>query len=310
MNTELVGPRVFAGAWRRIGAFVIDGFLLGLLAICTGYFFFDSLVHLGAWGRLLGFVVALAYFGTLNSRVGNGQTLGKRILNIKVVGADGRALPPHKTALRFAVMGTPWFLNGAWFSAGVLMSPLIYPLAMAVFGLGFAIVYLFLFNRPTRRSLHDLAVDSYVVPSESTSAIAASPIRRVHAVVAAVLLAIAGAVPVFTTRLAEREPFAALLEVYRVVNAEPGVIYAQVNRGWLSNSGGETTYLHVATYLDEPRVDDAAMAARVARRSIQADPSAMKLDLVQVTLLYGYDIGLASAQRSHAFAQSPAEWVK
>jgi uncharacterized RDD family membrane protein YckC len=310
MNTELTGAPAFAGAWRRIGAFVIDGFLLGLLAICAGYFFFDFLVDIGRWGRLLGFVVALAYFGTLNSRIGNGQTLGKRILNIKVVGADGLALPPQKTALRFAVMGTPWFLNGAWFSAGVLMSPLIYPLAIAVFGLGLAIIYLFLFNRPTRRSLHDLAVDSYVVRSESTSSIAASPIRRVHAVVVAVLIAIAGAVPIFTTRLAAQEPFAAVLDVYRAIEGEPGVIYAQVNQGWSSNSEGKSTYLHVIVYLDEPRVDDAATAGLMARRAIQADPSAMQLDIVQVTLLYGYDIGIASAQRSHAYAETPAEWLK
>jgi hypothetical protein len=34
--------------------------LLGLAAITAGYFLFDFLVDIGAWGRLLGFAVALA----------------------------------------------------------------------------------------------------------------------------------------------------------------------------------------------------------------------------------------------------------
>ena len=308
VNTEKVDAPIFAGAWRRLGAFAIDGVLLGLVGICAGYFLFDTLVDIGGWGRLLGFVVALAYFGTLNSRIGNGQTLGKRLLKIKVAGDDGAALPLHKAALRFAVLGTPWFLNGAWFSAEVLLSPLIYLLALAVFGVGLSIIYLFLFNRPTRKSLHDLAVSSYVVRSESVGSIAASPIGRAHAVVVTVLLVAAAAAPFFTMRLAEREPFAALLEAYRAISAEPGVVYATVNKGWSSSVAGTSTYLSVLAYLADPRVDDAAKAGRLARLAMQADASGMQVDVVQVTLVYGYDIGIASAYRSQSYGHTPAEW--
>ena len=309
MNTQLVDSTVFAGAWRRLGAFLIDAVLLGLAAVTAGYFLFDFFVDIGRWGRLLGFAVALAYFGTLNSRLGNGQTLGKRLLKIRVAGADGSALPIQKSALRFAVLGTPWFLNGAWFSGEVLMSPLIYLLAVAVFGVGLSIIYLYLFNRPTRQSLHDLAVSSYVVQAESTNPVAASPMGRVHVAVVAVLLIAASAAPYFTTRLAAREPFAALLEVYRVISAEPGIVHATVNKGWSSNSAGETTYLQVVAYLAEPRIDDTDTAGRLARLAIKTDPSAMTLDTVQVTLVYGYDLGLATAHRTHSHADTPAGWL-
>jgi hypothetical protein len=132
----------------------------------------------------------------------------------------------------------------------------------------------------------------------------------VHAIVVAALVAVAGAVPIFTMRLAEKEPFAAMLDVYRVVSAEPGIVYAQVNKGWSSSAGVKSTYYQVFAYLHEPHVDDAALAGRVARLVVKTDPTAMQVDVVQVTLVYGYDIGLASAYRSQAYGHTPAEWLK
>lgn len=309
MNTELADGTVYASAWRRLGAFMADVFLLGLVGIIAGYFLFDMLVDLGGWGRALGFLVALAYFATLNSRIGNGQTLGKRLLHVKVVGADGAPLPFSRAALRFAVLGIAWFINGAWFSAGVLESAWIYPLAVAVFGVGLSVAYLFLFNRPTRQSLHDLAVSSYVVRSESQAPLAAAPLRHVHVVIVTLLMVAAAAAPYFVGRLVGKEPFAALLVVYRTIGAQPEVLHAEVNKGWSATSGGKSTYLHVVAYLSEPNVDDAAKAARLAKLSLEKDPSAMQVDVLQVTLIYGYDIGIASAQRSQSYAHAPAEWI-
>src|SRR5689334_4917032 len=157
---QVVGGSSFAGAWRRVGAFVVDAFLLGLAGVAAGFTLFDFFVRMGGWGRWVGFAIALTYFGTLNSRIGHGQTLGKRMLKIRVVSADGSALPFSRAVVRFAILGTPWFLNNAWFSREVMTSPLTYLLSAIIFGLGVAIVYLFLFNRPTRQSLHDLAVGS------------------------------------------------------------------------------------------------------------------------------------------------------
>jgi hypothetical protein len=211
--------------------------------------------------------------------------------------------------LRFAVLGMPWFLNGAWFSGEVLMSPLVYVLAVVVFGVGFSIVYLFLFNRPTRQSLHDLAVSSYVVQLESTNPIATSPTGRVHVGVVAVLLVAASSAPFFTSRLVSKEPFAALLDVYRVISAEPGIVHANLNKGWSSSAAGEITYLQVIAYLAEPGIDDTETAGRLARLAIKTDPSAMNLDTVQVTLVYGYDIGLASAHKLHSHSDTQARWL-
>src|SRR4051812_31819978 len=114
--------RPIAGFWRRLGAFCLDCLLLAAIGLAVGFFLTDEFVRLGPWGRLLGFSVALTYFGTLNSVLMGGQTLGKRLLKIKVVAKSGTPLSVPKSLLRFLPLGAPWFLNGAQFSDSVLFS--------------------------------------------------------------------------------------------------------------------------------------------------------------------------------------------
>ena len=87
----------FAGFWRRIAAFVVDGLVLGLIGYVLGLLLFDVFVSLGAWGRCFGFVVAMAYFVPQEVAHGGGQSLGKRLLRIRVVDAQGRALTPARS---------------------------------------------------------------------------------------------------------------------------------------------------------------------------------------------------------------------
>jgi len=299
----------FAGAWRRLGAFLIDMFVLGLAGVIAGYLLFDAMVGLGPWGRLLGFCVALLYFGVLNSRIGKGQTLGKRALGIKVVGRDGGLLPFPGAVVRFAVLGIPWFLNGAWFPPEVLDSALIYLLSAAVFGLGLAIVYLFVFNRPSRQSLHDMTVGSMVVAAKPGDPKPALPLKRVHAIAVVVIVFIASSLPYVAARLVSAAPFATLMQVYEAVSEEPGVVHAAVSKGWSSRGGEKTSYLAITAMLRDSTVDDPERAGRLARRAIKADPATMKLNVVQITLVYGFDIGIASMNRSRAFAHPPAAWT-
>jgi len=72
--------RPIAGFWRRLAAAAGDSALLGAFGLCLGLIWFGELAQLGGSGRLLGGSIALAYLGTLNSGVGRGRTLGKRLV--------------------------------------------------------------------------------------------------------------------------------------------------------------------------------------------------------------------------------------
>src|SRR5258708_30891020 len=91
---------LIAGFWGRVAAFVIDCLILSVPTLLLGLALFRWAAGLGPAGRLIGFVVALLYFGVLNSRFGGGQTLGKRLLGIRVADRAGAPLSPMRSFLR------------------------------------------------------------------------------------------------------------------------------------------------------------------------------------------------------------------
>jgi len=87
--------RTISGFWGRLLAIVLDGFVLGIVGFVSGLFFFDFYARLGGWGRLIGFGADSMYFGILNSGIGKGQTIGKRIMKIEVYKQIRRTHPPR-----------------------------------------------------------------------------------------------------------------------------------------------------------------------------------------------------------------------
>jgi uncharacterized RDD family membrane protein YckC len=310
---ESNGIRTIAGLWRRIGAFFLDSVVLGVIGLAAGYFLAEEFVQLGSWGRLLGFSVALIYFGILNSRLSGGQTLGKRLLKIKVVAKDGTPLSVSKSFLRFLPLGIPWSLNGAQFSESALSSVWLFVASVAVFGLGLSVIYLFVFNRNSRQSVDDLLVGSYVVSASGTGPVASTAPWPVHIAVCALLVVASGVLPYFTQNLAAREPFASIMNVYRAVSAEPWIVHVEVSKGKLTtstNRGRSTSsYLNITAYSKDADVKNVERAKRLAILALSADHSASSLDVVRVTLVHGYDIGIASSWRSETNAHSPSEWL-
>lgn len=307
-------PQQIAGFWRRLGAFFIDCLLLGIIGLGIGYFLTQEIVNLGAWGRLLGFTVALIYFGLLNSKLSNGQTLGKRSLKIKVVTRAGAPLSVVRSFVRFIPLGVAWFLNDAQLPASVIFTSWIYMLSVAVFGMGLSIIYLYIFNRQTRQSLHDLLVESYVVMANAEGSIPATKTWRLHLTVCTLLLVASGVAPYYLKGLATNEPFASMMNIYRAAMTEPSVVNVQVNKGKsfvtsLKNGRSESTYLNLVAYINKPDIQNAGNAKRLAMLAITTDSTVNSVDVIQVTLAYGYDIGIASSWRSQTYSHSPGEWV-
>ena len=76
---EDVNKKWISGFWRRIGAAFIDVIILFVVGLCLGLFFGDVFAQIGDWGKLVGFIIAILYFGVMNSYVTGGQTFGKMI---------------------------------------------------------------------------------------------------------------------------------------------------------------------------------------------------------------------------------------
>lgn len=302
-----------AGFWRRLLAFCLDGLFLGAFGACIGLVAYDRLVALGDWGRAVGFAIALVYFGSMDSELSGGLTPGKRILGIKVVKADGAPLSVGGSTLRATIFCVPYFLNGALIDADVITTWLV---TFLVFGVGVSIAYLLLFNRPTRQSLHDLAVSAYVVSNragDTTGEI--SRMWRGHLGAVGLILTAALALPYFVQRLSSSLPFAELLSVQQALQKDPDVRHATavvgVSKFFGKNQSATTTHIFSSHIVLSRRVADIeSLSNRLARIILDHDPSAEKENVIAISISYGYDIGIASGWQIRSFAFSPEQWRK
>lgn len=300
-----------AGFWRRVLAFVIDGLILGVIGSALGMLAFDRLAELGVWGRGLGFLISLAYFGVMDSGLARGQTPGKRLLKIRVVRTDGRMLGPGRAALRFCLMGVPYFLNNAHIPLAASNVWIFTLLSLVVFGLGLSILYLLIFNRATRQSLHDLATGSCVIAANSTlgPGTLAHIWRGHYAVVALIAVAALGA-PLALAGLRHNSFFKPLLATQEGLMQDPDVAYAGVSAGTYKNfkTGVSQRYIAVTALLAHKLDAKESLGDRLAQVVLNRYPDASGLDNININIVYGFDIGIASASSNTNYSHSPGEW--
>ena len=310
--TEENQAKWISGFWRRLGAFVIDLIILGLFGLGLGLLLEDVFVALGAWGRAVGFVIALVYFGVLNSQLASGQTLGKKVLNIRVVNADNQPISLPRSFGRFCIIGVPFFLNNAQFPPEMLTSWWAYLLSIGIIGGLFAIAYLFIFNRHTRQSLHDLVVGSYVVKT-GVAKQQVTAVWRPHIVVVSLLFAISAIVPLFMSGLLQQQQFADLLKSQQIIQDNPAVSYASVYFGknvtsTVRTGTMETTYVSAQVFLKQNETNNTQLARDLARVIAAHYREVLEKDLLEINLIYGYDIGIASKWNNHAYRFNPGEF--
>ena len=301
-----------AGFWRRCLAFFLDSVVIGLPAFLAGLLLFDQFAALGSWGRLVGFLIALIYFGVGNSAVTGGQTIGKKCVRIRVVTAIDQPISLPRSIFRYTIIGLPYFLNGAPF---LQRAPtwIVTGAAVILFGFGGAIIYLLIFNRRNRRSLHDLLAGTHVMRCDRAASSPPRPTWKGHFVIMAVAgLLMSGLVAVAYSFI-KPETFGNLLNVQRALLDQPDVTTASVMQGtrFFAGFGGErssTTYLDIAVRVRSRPEDDAARADELIATTLRVFPEAQQTMRLNITIDYGYDLGIASGSVKQSFDFTPAEW--
>jgi uncharacterized RDD family membrane protein YckC len=304
--------RAISGFWRRLLAIVLDGFILGIVGFVSGLFFFDFYARSGGWGRLIGFGFDSIYFGILNSAIGKGQTIGKRIMKIEVTNKLGEHITLGQSLLRNTILGVPFFLNGILAPASLFMSPIGYVIGFIVFGIGGATIYLYIFNRRTRQSLHDLVVGTFVTKTSPPGSVPPIPLGRPHLAVIGVWFIIVVGFLFFIPALSQRGVFPELLAVQKSIQSsgKVHVATAMVGKSWGTTSGKkwESNYFRTNAIWKERPSDYEGAAKEIAAIVLRDYPEVMKKDVMALTVMYGYDIGIARLWRSRNVQHSPQEW--
>lgn len=306
------GSAAVAGFWRRVLACVIDGTILGAPAFLLGLVFFDLFASFGSWGRAIGFAVTMLYLGLLNSSLGGGRTIGKRAAAIRVVGPTGQPVGLARSFLRGAILTGPYFLNGAVHDPALLFSWVGVLVGLAIFGFGLSNIYLLVFNRRNRRGLHDLLAGTRVVRSSEEVTGSAATTWAFHYVIVALILIASVAAPLLFRSLANSEFFRGLLQLQSAIIAQPGVNSASVLAGsnvfWQPGGSRTTTFCNVVVSTRRRLSDPEAFGDEIARIVLDRYPDARRVDAIVINLVYGYDLGIASASTSQTLRYTPAEW--
>lgn len=312
-----------AGFWRRVGALVIDLMILGLLGLTLGHFFGDQFAQMESWGRLVGFGIGLIYFGVMNSALLGGQTIGKKLLRIRVVDDKNNTIPLFRSMLRYIIFTLPFTFNGVYFTDKEMPYIWNYPLSFFMLGGMFAIIYLYLFNRATRQSLHDLMVGTFVVNAYSVKQ-ETSKVWKVHLIVVAIAF-IAAIIPTAyfpklvsdvsklvpdASNLVSDESYTGMSAAQSALLNEPRIKSASVKTSYQTiisdnKEDQQATYVIAKAWLTSNNVADSDFAQYVANLIVQHYPEAKQTDAIKITLAYGYDIGIASKWNSYTRSFDP-----
>ncbi|MBR7781691.1 RDD family protein [Undibacterium luofuense] len=307
MNSE---SKWIAGFWRRIGAFFIDVAIIATIGMVLGYVFENEFVQIGNLGRLFGIFVTTIYFGFLNSKVFGGQTIGKKILKIRVVDSTNNILSLPRSLIRYAIFFMPLFLNGVQLPESV-SSKLFYSLAiMITFGVNLSATYLYIFNWRTRQSLHDIAVGSYVVnvSNEDNKFASLQKTHKMHYAVVIVIFFMAAALSVYIKNLFGDINLVQLNYIGDILIKEKSLVDISVSSTDFyinKNSEDKNKNLIITAYIRSNNVGDVEFAKKLANDAMIIYTDAKKINAVQVNMVYGFDIGIASkwSYYRHIFTQ-------
>jgi uncharacterized RDD family membrane protein YckC len=304
-----------AGFWPRFTAWLIDALLIFLTGQLIGLVFATPLYQIGPYGRLIGLTVILLYFGILNSSIGGGQTVGKRLLKTAARGADNRPISLWKSLLRAAILAAPVILGG-WGIPLFENHAVAFIVSLAVFGLGGAILYTMLFNYLAMQGLHDLICRTYVVKPDGVMVTAFPKTARVHKVVALTWISLVAVVLFFfsldTPGYTPKPAAAALTAVRQTLAADPRFFTVDV-RDQAITPENDPAYralvVEVWTIGQQPDDQRWETAREIAALVLKDTNGAAGFDQIQVKLTYGYDLGIGSYRSGFWYSNPVDEWT-
>ena len=96
--------RMVVGFWKRLLSDFLDAIVLGIFGLVLALPLKNLFYRLGEGGVWIGFCVTFLYTGILQSSIGDGQSIAKRILKIQVLKMDGGYLSLPMSFLRYSVI--------------------------------------------------------------------------------------------------------------------------------------------------------------------------------------------------------------
>lgn len=313
---ESDGRNCIASFRRRFFAFAIDSLILGAVGSLILVLYTSEIIDLGWSARLIGLAIGIVYFAIQDSSICRGQTVGKRILGIRVVNESGGYISPLKAAARYVVLMLPPLCNNVVPDSTPLGLAAVSIAVVCLFGVGGSLLYLFLFNRTTKQSLHDLVVRSYVTSTKAPflRMPALPKIHRLLLPIPVILSVVGSAFFLFTGASKKSDQYEKYLSMSEEVRDASGAIlvsYMLGNTSVVSLKDGKstTTHLTLKAISRTKLTEDETIAQKIVAIAIKELPESLEQDRIIVDLNYGASILVSSFNVSRRYVHSPQEWL-
>jgi uncharacterized RDD family membrane protein YckC len=305
-----------AGFWRRYIAWSIDTLLLGVVGLVIGFAFSTFFYSIGPYGRPIGLLFILPYFGIMNSKMGGGQTLGKRLMKIAVRNKNNEPIGLDRSIIRIIILYIPVFFNGwaiplfqniivAWF------------VSLIVFGLGGAILYTMIFNRKSRQGIHDLLVGTYVVNLRAKPVEAFPETSPVHW---KILIGWIGFVAVgtlaanyFVSTFITKSSLVFQTGIYNVIQKDPRFFSTSVNDQTFYGTKGKVSHTFIVSVWCKEKLSEdgkVKISDDLAKLVLENEKDITNYDRLSISLTNAFDIGIASGNFNNSYIYTIPEWQK
>ncbi len=285
-------------------ALLYDTIILVVIGYSLAFLIEDFLVSIGNYGLLVGFVIQATYFTICNSKLTKGQTVGKYIMNIQVVDINGNTIGVGKSFLRTLILSLPYFAFG--FTVNVVVSALqtIIQSSMAI-----GVVVIYIFNKQTRQSLHDLIAGTFVATTARNEE--PVPLPRVTKTPFYVFGGLVTLVTIFTVFIAIwRAPNPNVLSTYSKVSEINGVIKAAVIENTTIFNGSKTLSYNANIWVQDlpDNLENDKIVREVVQIILNNATNINSFDVISISVTRGFNIGIAGWSSTKSVWKSPNQW--
>jgi|WetSurMetagenome_2_1015567.scaffolds.fasta_scaffold116290_1 uncharacterized RDD family membrane protein YckC len=304
-----------ANFWTRVGSFLIDMVILGILGMILGLIFYNFFVNLGKYGYLIGFIITVLYFSILNSNILKGQTLGKMVLGIQVVDKQGKLISIYKSLLRSTILVISYFIVNHPIPF-IPEGSFLYTIKALVFSLlSIGIVLLLIFNKETRQSIHDLFVGSYVISKQKGEDSFLLPnISKSPIYITSIVLFILTGFSIYGFSVWNKK-YSSLNSVRAYLLNVNGIIDVGVSKNKTTFYGKQdstissyTLSLRVKEFPNISNIENSEIVKESIKKLMEVEPDYDQFNQVSIALIKGFDIGIAKQSTSNLVTKTPHEW--
>lgn len=297
------------GFWLRLLTDFIDSILLGTIGFLIAIPFSGLFNSLGENGLWIGLIITFLYTGILQSKIGRGQSIAKRLFNIEVVGCNGEYLTLPKSFLRYTVIAL-LFYNG-WIGTGITsllpflnneIFSTIYTLFMILLFFG---VLILVPLHPLKRGIHDIISGSIVIKKGSYNSGDFEKLNSQKKIKQAYIISGVFAVTAITLSLVfvfktkeNNSPLSNLNYVYETISKESLLSNVKVNHNTFKVSNGKNTSINVSGFINKKcftneklKSDEKQKIIEILKRDYKDLDSC---NFIKITLRTGYNIGIWS----------------